>query len=114
MDLFRALLLEVEKQPAGHVWKVGPLLNYQTEDVVAHARLVADAGLIEARFVNPVINEIAFVFRLTNAGFELLELVRIPVLWERAKQRIEDTGVPVTLHALKTVLDRMVEEQLMN
>jgi len=44
MELFRAILLAVEEKPSGQPWEAQPLLNHSLEDVVAHARLIADGA----------------------------------------------------------------------
>jgi hypothetical protein len=103
MDLFRAILLDVEAQPTGHPWSARPLLDYSLEDVVAHVRLIADAGLVEARFLGPIGNGAAMVLRMTNDGHDFLEASKQLTFWEKAKQRLKSGGLPVTVYAMKQV-----------
>jgi hypothetical protein len=112
MDLFRAILLEVESQPAGKMWSAVPLLEHPTIEVVAHVRLISDAGLVDARFISPVNNEDAFVIRITNDGYDFLEASRQPSFWEKAKERVKSAGVPISVYALKQVFDILIKEHL--
>lgn len=112
MDLFRAILLSVEEQPTGTVWSAHPLLDHSVEDVVGHVRLLEDAGLVDARFSSRVGNEDAAIIRITNAGHDFLEASREPTFWQKSKQRLKDSGVPITIYAIKQVFDLLVKEHL--
>jgi len=112
MDLFRAILLSVEAQPTGKHWAAVPLLDHSHEDVVAHVRLVADAGLVEARFVSPVNNDVGVVLRITNDGYDFLEASRQPTFWEKAKQHLKSAGLPLTVYAIRQVFDLLIKERL--
>lgn len=112
MDLFREILLEVEKQPVGASWNATPLLDHSLQEVVAHLRLIQDAGLIDARFLNAVQNDFAHVIRITNEGFDFLEASRQPTMWEKAKQQVKSAGVPVTVYALKLAVETIIKNAI--
>jgi hypothetical protein len=112
MDLFRAILLSIEEEPSGKYWNAKPLLNHSIQDVVAHVRLIDDAGLIEARFLGNIDNDGAFVIRMTNAGYDFLEESRQPTRWEQAKAQLKAAGLPTTIAVIKTVLESLVKAHL--
>jgi hypothetical protein len=109
MDLFRAILLAVEEYPSGKPWPAVPLLDFPITEVVGHLRLVADAGLVEARFLGPINNEAAMVLRITNDGYDFLEASKQPTLWEKAKEQLKSSGIPLTVYALKQALDMLIK-----
>jgi hypothetical protein len=105
MDLFREILLAAEETPVSKQWTAQPLLDHPTEEVVAHMRLLEDAGYIDARFVGPMNNETAVLLRMTHLGYEFLEASKQPTLWEKAKQQVRTVGAPLSLEILKMALD---------
>jgi hypothetical protein len=106
MDLFREILLAAEETPVSQQWAARPLLGHPTEEVVAHMRLLQDAGYVEARFVGPTNNDTAVLLRITHTGYEFLEASKQPTLWERAKHQVKSVSAPLTLEILKMALDR--------
>jgi len=109
MDLFRTILLAVEEAPTGELWSARPLLGYAIDDVVAHIRLIDDAGLVEARFS---CGPDAVILRLTNAGYDFLEASRPATRWEQAKKIVADRGLPVTIDVVRSVLDLSIKAAL--
>jgi hypothetical protein len=105
MDLFREILLAAEEMPVSKQWTAQPLLDHPTEEVVAHMRLLKDAGYIDARFIGPTNNDTAILLRITNIGYEFLEASKQPSLWEKAKQQVKSVGAPLSLEILKMALD---------
>lgn len=89
MDLFREILLATEETPVSLQWTAKPLLNHSIEEVVAHMRLLQNAGYLEARFIGPVNNDTAVLLRITHTGYEFLETSKQPTLWEKAKQQVK-------------------------
>lgn len=105
MDLFREILLAAEETPVSQQWTAKPLLNHPIEEIVAHMRLLQDAGYIEARFIGPMNNDTAVLLRISHTGYEFLEASRQPSLWEKAKQQVKSVGAPLSLEILKMALD---------
>jgi hypothetical protein len=88
------------------------LREHSVEDVVAHTRLLEDAGLVVARFGSPVGNEFGVILRMTNDGYEFLEDSRQLTFWEKAKEHVKSAGVPLTVYALKQAFDIIVKDKL--
>ena len=114
MDLFREILVSIEEQPAGAYWTAKPLLEYSIQDVVAHVRLINDAGLVEARFLTSMNADGAIVLRITNAGYDFLEASRQKTLWEQAKHQLVANGVPLTVATIRAVLQKLIEGAIAN
>jgi Hypothetical protein (DUF2513) len=84
MDLVRTLLQRIEAEE--------PLYN-PGEDAVAgkyHLRLLADAGLVEAKFMPGPNGEIKAVFdiRMTWQGHDFLDAARDETIWNKAKTHV--------------------------
>lgn len=110
MDLFRMLLLEVEKQPfeeSGYVSKPA-VAGFSEEEVCYHAHLAQDAGFIEATFL-PGTTEF-MVKRLTFAGHEFLDAAREDKLWNKAKHTVLSNAGTLTVEALKTALSLLMQQ----
>jgi len=109
MDLFREILLEVEKLPAGRPWPATPLLGHEIESVVSHVLLLRDAALVDATNLQ---YHAAMVRRITNQGYDFIEASKQPSLWSRAKEQVKNLALPVTAATMKAVLDALVKEHL--
>ncbi len=109
MDLFREILLEVEKVPAMQMWTATPLLGHDEKEVYAHVKLAEDAGLVVASFMT---GYGAVVQRLTNTGYDFLEASKQKTLWERAKQQLISNGLPMTAMTIRTVLQTLITDAL--
>lgn len=109
MDLIREILLEMEKIPSYDLWQSRPLLGYDEKDVVAHIELAQDSGLLVASFCS---GPTATVQRMTSEGYDFLEALKQPTLWQQAKDRITSAGLPVTIAVAKTVLEKLINDAL--
>lgn len=109
MDLIRAILLEVEEQPAGRFWPSRPMLGRDENDVVEHIRLAAESGLVEANYR---IGNVTAIMRLTSAGHDFLESSRQQSIWHKAKDMLLSQGMPMTIYSLKLALDVVVRDKL--
>jgi len=103
MDLFRALLLEIEKLPANGKWTGIEVEGYSPEEVAYHIRLAQDAGFIIAKFLVDEA-DIFMVERLTYTGHEFLDAARQDTLWQKAKEIVLSNAGTLTVEALKTAL----------
>lgn len=110
IDLIREILLQVEATPSNNMWKAKPLLGCDVTDVVAHVRLAQDAGLLEAIFTKTGTH--AVVQRMLNDGYDFLEQSKLPSRWEKAKSKIVTESLPMTVDIFKSVLVKLVQEQL--
>ena len=104
MDLCRRILLQLEEQeqPAG--WVDFGIEGYSSDEVSYHVRLLADAGLIEARDLTTMQSAEWKPKRLTWAGHEFIDAARNERIWCKTKALvIEKTGA-LTLDLLKAGL----------
>jgi DNA-binding transcriptional ArsR family regulator len=109
MDLFRAILLEVEQTPVEDPWASEPMLDHSHPEVIEHIRLLQDAGLVDARFAG---NHHAMILRMTNSGHDFLESTRVPTLYEQTKERAKKAAVPLTIATIKMIFDALIKEHL--
>jgi hypothetical protein len=107
VELFRQILIEVEKKPAGMRAHTIEIPGHSAEEVYQHALLTQDAGLIEAKFHKSVATFV--VQRLTNEGHEFLAAARQETLWVEAKATVLKNIGTITIAALKTVLNELVQ-----
>src|SRR5437763_17122981 len=112
MDLFRGLLLEVEKNTDGVVWIPLTMEGRNKAEVFYHAQLAHDAGFIDAKFLaNQVIDEVEVVVqRLTYTGHEFLDAAREEKLWVKAKQTVLSNAGTLTVEALKIALAMLMQQ----
>jgi hypothetical protein len=97
MELIRLLLVqhETDEMPP-------ELEKYSTDDVLYNYRLMADAGLIEASFVDGegVIPAAINYIRLTWAGHDFLDATKDSKIWKMAKDHIIKPGASWTFSIL--------------
>lgn len=109
MDLIREILLLAEESSAGSPWSARSVMDHGIEDVIEHIKLLQDAGYVDARFVGYVA---AMVVRITHAGHEFMDASREKPMWEKAKEKTKMLGVPITISAVKAVLDHLISERI--
>jgi len=109
MDLFRALLLEIEKLPANGKWTGIEVEGYSPEEVAYHIRLAQDAGFIIAKFLVDEA-DIFMVERLIYTGHEFLDAARQDTLWQKAKEIVLSNAGTLTVEVLKTALAMLMHK----
>jgi hypothetical protein len=102
MELVRLILLKAEEVPAGETFPREAFFieDYANAVVMAHVKMMRDAGLIEVRDngktdLRPT--------GLTWDGSEFLDLVRPDVRWEKVKRRAVELGGSLGFEALKNL-----------
>lgn len=101
MDLIRQIAIESEQIPYGHTLR--GVDGVTPQDFVHHAKLMAEAGLIEATisefqdFSTPK----AQVWRLTWEGHDFLDATRSDTVWKKAKDNVLKPGMSFTFDVLK-------------
>jgi hypothetical protein len=75
MDLIRAMLVEIDKQPFDEKWRNIAVQRHSREELCYHAHLASDAGFIEAKFFQNSSSEF-LVRRLTKEGRAFLNTAR--------------------------------------
>jgi len=110
LNLIRDMLLQIEKSPHNVHWYEMAVPGRSREQLSYHARLAADAGLIEARFLpgTPIFT----VYRLTNEGHEFLDAARETAMWNRAKEMALHTAGSLTVAALRVALTVVVQQAI--
>lgn len=104
MDLVRAILLEVEKQPDdGGVFDVA-VPGHSDAEIYAHVRLLDEAGLIEAIDLSTMDGTRWKPKRLTWFGHEFLDAYRSETIWNRGKELVLKAGGGLTLEGLKLAI----------
>lgn len=115
MDLIRRILASVEEKPA-----LEPLegLHYPGEytdpTIVAHVKLLADAGWIEGGVVDYIGMDMPHVRieRLTNAGHDFIGFARNDTTWKKARARVKKLSMSISLDLFLDVLKSVARHQL--
>lgn len=105
MDLMRSILLAAEDE-SGDMWKSLRKKGYSEEQVGFHTYLLGRAGLLSTiesqgdkdRYPS------ADVLHITWNGYDFLEAVRKPAIWEAAKRKVVENGVGMTIELLKSAV----------
>ncbi len=114
MDLCRKILIEVEQWPTTTAPDLVVIEGYSTGEVGHHAWLLYNAGLIQGNDVTGAGDSVdLFAPRcLTYQGHDFLEHARNDTRWERAKDIVVNNGGPMTLQAMKTILEALTKAGL--
>jgi hypothetical protein len=75
INLVRAMLLEIEKQPFDGRWRNVAVERHSREELCYYAHVASEAGLIEAKFFPNSSSEF-LVRRLTKEGHAFLDTAR--------------------------------------
>jgi hypothetical protein len=109
VDLMRQLLFDIERH--GIDCSIDALRNGSPQDTDErtrfHVRLLVDAGL--AKETDRTAATVSCV-RLTNAGYEFLDLCRSGARWREAKWVVEEQTGGVSLSVLRAVLTKWAVE----
>jgi hypothetical protein len=120
MDLIREILLWLEAQPIqlDEVFQLGgeggdfTPPGYTPDQIEAHATLMLGAGLVEGP--KSQTDDGIWVFRITWAGYDFIEAVRDPKIWQRTKQGAASAGgftVELLGDLAKGFLKKQIEER---
>lgn len=104
MDLVRAILIEMEKWPAGQRHGEIILDGRSDEEVTAHLGMMVEAGLIEAIDASSNDGEAWIPQRITWEGYEFLDSARSDTIWSIAKQQAISTAGALTFESMKVAL----------
>ncbi len=112
MDLVRSILLKIEASEddrrAGI--KLGSVEGHSAVEVSYHVKLLAQAGLIEAKHLSTFDTSKWVPRQLTWAGHEFLDAARDANLWERAKCTVLKQTGGLSLEVLKSVLIKLAKQ----
>lgn len=108
LDVIRRLLLWAEASPARGRSIEGFRMDGCSEaDMLEHARLAHETGLIEAKFLG---RDLCHVHRLTWEGHEFLRAYRNDTGWIRIKRLAIDAGLPLTLEVMKDLVPEVLRK----
>lgn len=115
MDLFREILLHLERQDGRNRFSFNEvdIDGYEFELVSDHILLLIDSGYVEERNVNlPGLTSYSYA-RMTMQGFDFLESVRDPEIWRHAKGAVAQAK-GFTLEILADVAKGFIKTQIKN
>ena len=108
MDLVRSILLWAEAHDAEKLHRVPVTMEGYEEAVVArHVKMMKEAGLVKANILEVPEQGIvqgARITEITWEGYEFISAARNDTIWQRAKERIQERGIDLTLDGLKVAL----------
>jgi uncharacterized protein DUF2513 len=93
MDLIRQILLELEAAENLHGVVDIQAPGYSPDQVTYHVKLLAEAGLIEARNRSHLRGIVWQPSSLTWRGHEFLDATRNASVWQKLKAELKDRGV---------------------
>ncbi len=113
MDLVRRILLEAEKSPQGGCTGNPQVDGYSELEVQFHVHLLNQAGLINAaEFQSLVHGPTAEITSITWAGYDFIDTFRSDTVWNAAKAKLIDVGVPLTIEYLVLYGKELAKEYL--
>lgn len=114
MDLCRKILIEIESWPTTLDPQHVEIEGYTFEQIGYNAWLLAEEGLIEGRNTIGDDQRVhSYAARcLTYRGHDFLEHARNDTRWETAKDKLASMGGPMTLQAMKTILEALTKAGL--
>lgn len=119
LNLFRTILLEIEKMPAGEDWVLDrDSSNLYTNDseeknILEHLILMQDA-----RLITKAVSKGGDGFyelcpcNLTNEGHDFLDAVRSSSVWEKIKATVLDKGISYSIESIIFLAKKFAKEQL--
>ena len=119
LSLFRTILLEIEKMPAGEDWVLdrdsSNLYADESEEIniLEHLILMQDA-----RLITKVVSKGGDGFyelcpcNLTNEGHDFLDAVRSSSVWEKIKATVLDKGVSYSIESIIFFSKKLAKEHL--
>ena len=114
MDLCRKILIEIESWPTTLGPRPVEIDGYTDEQIGYNAWLLAQEGLIKGRD-RAGIGRAVHAYSpscLTYQGHDFLEHARNDTRWKTAKDKLVSTGGPITIQAMKTILDALTKAGL--
>lgn len=107
MDLIRKILLAIEAHPKPDSWEKPIDFNiegHSSEEISYHLKLLAEAGLIEAKDVTTIGKYEWRANCLTWQGHEFLDASRDESRWKKAKRLVFEKTGGLSFEMLKLAL----------
>ena len=119
LNLFRTILLEIEKMPAGEDWVLNRdssnLYNNDSEEknILEHLILMQDARLITKAVTKGGDGFYELCpCNLTNEGHDFLDAVRSSSVWKKIKATVLDKGISYSIESIIFLAKKFAKEQL--
>ena len=119
LNLFRTILLEIEKMPAGEDWVLDrDSSNLYADDseeknILEHLILMQDARLITKAVTKGGDGFYELCpCNLTNEGHDFLDAVRSSSVWEKIKATVLDKGISYSIESIIFLAKKFAKEQL--
>lgn len=114
MDLVRKILLAMEEHEHGFAPRQIDIEGYSGEQIAYHAYLMDEAGLIKAANTTHMGSSSpeGMPGEMTWEGHEFLDAARSDTIWNKAKQKIKETGGSVTISTLTALLKKLAADAL--
>lgn len=117
-DVVREILVEIERTPANQAPGRIVVSGVNEDVLVEHIQLLADRGLIEAKFMRSGMGgqRVAtyHVERMTWAGHEFLADAKNRTVWEKAKALIVSKGGSASFEVMKAVLSQVALQHVLS
>lgn len=114
IDLIRELLLNIEG--ADKPLELGQLLEIEPDvnKLAFHFELLEHSGLIEGSITRAFGGDVVHlkINGLTMDGFNFLESIRSPQIWDKAKETIQKAVGTVTLETLAVFCNELTKKML--
>lgn len=119
LSLFRTILLEIEKMPAGEDWVLdrdsSNLYADESEkiNILEHLILMQDA-----RLITKAVSKGGDGFyelcpcNLTNEGHDFLDAVRSSSVWEKIKATVLDKGISYSIESIIFLAKKLAKEHM--
>lgn len=116
VDLQRLILLFIEKHcpPQGGLNKSVEIANYEEVVINAHLELLIEDRLVDGKVLKGLGPEGSqvMVLRLTTLGHDAIDAARNDTLWQKAKKKVADSGVAITLSTVVALLKLEAKKHL--
>ena len=110
MDLVRLILLEIEDKYRSTAIYDLSIEGYNAETVAYHCKILFEAGLLsdyKARYADNEIYSFG-VGSLTWDGNDFLEKIRDDSQWNKVKETITQSGLPMIIETIKSVANVII------
>lgn len=118
LDLFRIILLEIEKMPAGEDWMLDCSSNLYSDEcekieICEHLILMQDADLISKAVSKGSDNYYElYPCNMTNQGYDFLDAVRSSSIWKRVKDSVIKNGGSFSIEIITSLAKKYIAEGL--
>ena len=116
LDLLRKMLLRIEELDSTKskitINSFSDLCDYPPL-ISLHIELLIDDGFIETSepiYRGPISDY--WIYRLTSSGYDYLDAIRNPSIWQSTLNKIESVGGSVTLDIVKSIAVSIIKSHL--